>query len=52
MPGGRGWELAREVGVAGVMRGCGPGMGAWRRSVSIMVAWRRGRVSMDRGEGR
>lgn len=38
MPGGRGGELTREVKLEGVMRGCGPGMGGWRRSVSIMVA--------------
>lgn len=52
MPGGKGGELAREVGLAGVMRGSGPGIAEWRRRVSMRVAWRRGRASRIWGEGR
>lgn len=51
-PAGNGGELARKVGVGGVRRGWGPGIGAWRRRVSIIVACRSGRVSNDREEGR
>ncbi len=51
MPGGSGGEPASEVGVGGVMRGCGPGIAAWMRRVSIRQACRRGRASIVRGAG-
>ena len=34
------------------MRGCGPGIAACKRSVSVRQACKRGRVSMSRGLGR
>ena len=34
------------------MRGCGPGIAACKRSVSVRQAWRRGSASMSLGLGR
>ena len=45
------WPASVQRGLDGVMRGSMPGMGVCRRRVSMMMAWRRGRVSIVFGAG-